>query len=254
MRPLQFAPISGRRRKASDLSQWIAPSLVVHAALIAASGVSLVPHAKGDDRPAHEVIFLAPLLPRNDPAPPAEADDGPGRSSIGWNAAATAAQNAGEAVAAAIGRTHGSGHALAQATRDLASAPAPDSTALGDDHIFQAVDVDREVTREADAVAPVYPEELRLQNVQGAVTVEFVVDTTGRIEAGSLHVIGTTHPLFATAVREAAPSMHFRPAVRSGHLVRQQVIQSFQFVLQQPAAPPDSTLPKRPPSDSTGHA
>jgi TonB family protein len=253
MRPLQFAPISGRRSSVSRVTWWIAPSLAVHALFVAASGVGLVPRAKDDDRPAHEVIFLAPLLPKTPaPAPDADAGGGANALALGWSAIDATAKTVGDAVGAALGPvSRGSGsHTLAQAQRDLAAPDSPDPAAPGDDHIFQAVDVDREVAREADAVAPIYPEELRLKGVSGGVMAEFVVDTTGRVADGSLHIIGATHPLFAAAVREAAIEMHFRPAVRSGRLVKQQVIQNFQFVIRpaaadsEPAPPP--AKPKRP--------
>ena len=245
MRPLQFAPISGRHSSAARLTWWIAPSLGLHALLAIASGVSLLPRDTADDRPAHEVIFLAPLLPRNDPPSDAVRGDGLPGGVLAWHGIDPALQRGvADAVGTSLGAADGAGHALARAVRDLEAPPAPDSTTLvGDDHIFQAVDVDREVERQADAVAPLYPEALRVAGVTGGVTVEFVVDTAGRIEDGSLHVIGTTHPLFAAAVREAIPGMHFRPAVRSGRVVRQQVIQSFQFVLQPPKTGKD-TLPE----------
>ena len=242
MRPLQFAPISGRGISAARLTWWIAPSLGLHALLAIASGISLLPRDKADDRPAHEVIFLAPLLPRNDPPSDAVRGDGLPGGVLAWRGLDPALERGvADAVGTSLGAADGAGHAaLTRAVRDLEAPPAPDSTLVGDDHVFQAVDVDREVERQADAVAPLYPEALRVAGVTGGVTVEIVVDTAGRIETGSLHVIGTTHPLFAAAVREAIPDMHFRPAVRSGRAVRQQVIQSFQFVLQPPKTGKDS--------------
>jgi protein TonB len=244
MRPLEFAPLSGRRSSISRVTWWIAPSLVLHTMLVVATGVPLVSRDKDDDRPAHEVIFLAPLLPRNDPTPDTKAGDGLPGGVLEWTGVdESVTQGVHDAVGTALGTADGRGHALVQAVRDLEAPPTTDSTSrIGDDHIFQAVDVDREVERQADAAAPIYPESLRLTNVTGGVTVEFVVDTTGHIEDGSLHIIGATHPLFAASVREAIPSMRFRPAVRSGRLVRQQVIQSFQFVLQPPRDPKD-TMP-----------
>jgi len=232
MRTLSLAPISGRRRQDAERNAlWLAPSLVVHALLFAATAINLVEGVRADDRMAHEVIFLAPLLPKNEPTPDPLLQQGPGGAPFGWFAlTSTHIDVAGLAIGATTRRTPGLERSVAQ--RDLAAPPVPDATEPGDEHIYQAVDVDREVVREADASAPVYPESLRLNGVQGGVTVEFVVDTTGRLLDGSMHVIGATHPLFAAAVRDAATGMHFRPAIRGGRIVRQQVIQSFQFVLQ----------------------
>ena len=242
MRPLDFAPLSGRRSSISRVTWWIAPSLVLHTMVVVATGVPLFTRESNDDRPAPEVIFLVPMLPRVDPTADTKAGDGLPGGVIGWAGVDAAAQGVHDAVGTAIGTADGRGRALVQAVRDLEAPPVADSARIGDDHIFQAVDVDREVERQADAVAPIYPESLRLTNVQGGVTVEFVVDTTGHLEDGSLHDIGATHPLFAAAVREAIPGMRFHPAIRSGHTVRQQVIQSFQFVLQPPKAAGD-TIP-----------
>jgi protein TonB len=251
MCPLDFAPLSGRRSSISRVTWWIAPSFALHTIMVVASGVPLFTREVNDDRPAHEVIFLAPLLPRVDPTADTKAGDGLPAGVIGWTGIDAAAKGVHDAVGTAIGTADGRGHALVQAVRDLEAPPVADSARIGDDHIFQAVDVDREVERQADAVAPIYPESLRLTNVQGGVTVEFVVDTTGQIAEGSLHIIGSTHPLFAAAVREAIPGMRFHPAIRGGRAVRQQVIQSFQFVLQPPKAAGD-TIPLAPaPGDTT---
>jgi TonB family protein len=229
MRTLSLAPISGRRRSvAGQTLLWAAPSVLAHSLVIAALALPFAPAVT--DRPFNEVIFLAPLLPRQDAQQPADAATGPGGSPLGWTDLTSIATGAGIGLGTAIGS--GIGRGEGNVTGPIVTSDSVSAPAAGDEHVYQAVDVDREVTRESDAVAPVYPEELRIAGVQGAVTVEFVVDTTGRVQNGSFHIIGTTHASFATAVRSAASGMHFRPAVRGGQLVRQQVIQSFQFVLQ----------------------
>lgn len=233
MRTLSLAPISGRRRPAASyMLRWAAPSVFAHALAVAAGVIEFGTQPGADEnRPMHEVIFLAPLLPRQDPHQTGTAATGPGGAPVGWTNLLDVASSAGLVPGAASGRSTGTGEGTTEgpvASEDSTSSVA----APGNENVFQAVDVDREVARDADAAAPIYPEELRLSGVQGAVTVEFVVDTVGLVEKGSLHIIGTTHPMFAVAVRDAAPGMHFRPAVRAGQLVRQQVIQTFQFVLQ----------------------
>src|SRR5438067_3570301 len=156
MRTLQFAPIAGRRGSVSRRTWWIAPSLAVHALFVVASGVSLVPRAKDDNRPAHEVIFLAPMLPKNEPSPVATSDGSGPKFSPGWATLDATAKSAGEAVGTTVGQSNGTTHTLAQAQRDLVEPETPETPAPGDEHVFQAVDVDREVAREADAVAPAY--------------------------------------------------------------------------------------------------
>lgn len=78
---------------------------------------------------------------------------------------------------------------------------------------------------------PRYPEMLRQAGVEGAVEVEFVVDTLGRAEPGSLKILRSDHELFAAAVRAALPAMRFVPAEAGGRRVRQLVRQPFSFAV-----------------------
>ena len=77
-----------------------------------------------------------------------------------------------------------------------------------------------------------YPDMLRSANVEGEVLAQFVVDTTGRFEAGSFKVLKSSHDLFTAAVRSALPNMRFYPAEVGGRKVKQLVQQPFTFSLQ----------------------
>ena len=80
--------------------------------------------------------------------------------------------------------------------------------------------------------APRYPDVLRQAGVEGDVHVQFVVDTLGRVEPGSVRVIDATHDQFAAAVRTALSSRaRFKPAEAGGRKVRQLVEQTFTFRL-----------------------
>jgi periplasmic protein TonB len=80
--------------------------------------------------------------------------------------------------------------------------------------------------------APRYPDMLRQAGVEGDVRAQFVVDTLGRVEPGSLRVLEATHDQFAAAVRTALSSRaRFKPAEAGGHKVRQLVEQTFTFRL-----------------------
>ncbi|HEY0776929.1 MAG TPA: TonB family protein [Gemmatirosa sp.] len=70
---------------------------------------------------------------------------------------------------------------------------------------------------------PVYPPALLAQGVAGEALVEFVVDTTGRVDTASFLVVDATDPRFADAVRDALPAMRFAPARVGGHRRRQAV-------------------------------
>lgn len=78
---------------------------------------------------------------------------------------------------------------------------------------------------------PTYPPALRAAGVSGAVLVQFVVDTDGRVEMGSLKVLRSADSAFTSAVRDALPAMRFVPAQKDGRAVRQLVQQPFQFAL-----------------------
>jgi TonB family protein len=83
-------------------------------------------------------------------------------------------------------------------------------------------------------MGPPYPEELRDDRPDGLVVVRFVIDTLGRVEVPSLHVVEATHPLFAQAVRSALNRLRYVPASRAGRPVRVRMEQRFEFHLAAP--------------------
>ena len=58
--------------------------------------------------------------------------------------------------------------------------------------------------RRPGSTQPRYPDMLRSAGVEGEVLAQFVVDTTGRAEAGSLKVLKSTHDLFIAVGQERA--------------------------------------------------
>ncbi len=104
----------------------------------------------------------------------------------------------------------------------------------GSDSVLTEIQVDFIVARDPASAAPSYPAELLTRNVEGSVQAQYVVDTTGHAEAGSLRILRATHPLFAEAVRNALPDMRFSPARLAGRKVRQLVEQEFTFRIQPP--------------------
>lgn len=91
------------------------------------------------------------------------------------------------------------------------------------------------VERIASALAgngqPRYPATLQRVNLEGEVLVRFVVDTTGRVEVGSITIVQATHPLFADAVRDWLPQTRYAPAEIGRKRVRQLVQQTVGFAL-----------------------
>lgn len=76
---------------------------------------------------------------------------------------------------------------------------------------------------------PVYPPSALRRNIEQAFAVEFVVDTTGRVDAASIMIPPSVPNEFAESVRHALVRWHFRPATLRGLAVRRSVRQPFIF-------------------------
>ncbi len=84
---------------------------------------------------------------------------------------------------------------------------------------------------------PRYPALLNNAGIGGQVKVEFVIDTLGRIEAGSLRVLSSTHELFTASALEALKSWSLRPGRMDGRVVRSRVSVPLIFVHQSGSRP-----------------
>ena len=91
--------------------------------------------------------------------------------------------------------------------------------------------VDKPVAYRQGTPMPHYPAALREQKVEGVVRADFVVDTLGRVETGSIKITKSTNQLFADAVLKALPNMLFVPAESHGRKVKQLVQQPFTFAM-----------------------
>ena len=89
--------------------------------------------------------------------------------------------------------------------------------------------VDKPVAARPGSPTPQYPMELRKQGIDGEVRAEFVVDTSGRVDPGSISLTKSTNELLTDAVLEALPKMLFIPAEIGGRKVKQLVQQPFTF-------------------------
>ena len=67
---------------------------------------------------------------------------------------------------------------------------------------------------------PVYPRAMEGAGVSGQVTLLFVVDTLGRCEPTSLHVVDSSHPAFEQSTLQAVLGTLFRPTRARGNPVR----------------------------------
>ena len=96
---------------------------------------------------------------------------------------------------------------------------------------FLVTQVEKAAAAAPGSAQPVYPPMLEESGIMGRVVAQFVVDTLGHVEPGSLHLLQTDNDLFDVAVKAALPRMRFYPAEVNGHRVRQLVEQAFVFEL-----------------------
>jgi outer membrane biosynthesis protein TonB len=68
--------------------------------------------------------------------------------------------------------------------------------------------------------SPRYPIVLERAGIAGRVVLEYVVDTLGRAEPGSLHAVASTRPEFEAAARASVLNSRYRPARLHGRVVR----------------------------------
>ena len=96
--------------------------------------------------------------------------------------------------------------------------------------VYSADAVDRRAELDTTAALQLnFPPPLFAARVPGLVVAEFVVDSAGRVEDGSVGIVSSTAPLFTDAVRIALASASYVPAIKGGRPVRQLVQQRFQF-------------------------
>jgi periplasmic protein TonB len=89
--------------------------------------------------------------------------------------------------------------------------------------------VDKPILAIPGTATPRYPSMLQSAGVEGDVRAQFVVDTLGRVEQGSIRILDTSHDLFASAVRDALSRARFKAAEAGGRRVRQLAEQAFTF-------------------------
>lgn len=77
-----------------------------------------------------------------------------------------------------------------------------------------------------------YPDMLRRAGIEGQVVLEFVIDSTGRVEPASLKVISASNRAFESPAREVIVRSRFRPGRVRGIAVRVLVQQSITFAIQ----------------------
>ena len=79
---------------------------------------------------------------------------------------------------------------------------------------------------------PRYPEMLRQAGIEGFVLLEFIIDTTGRVEDGSVNVLQSTNRAFEGPARDVIRRSLYRPGRVRGSAVRVLVSQQIGFTIQ----------------------
>ncbi len=223
---------SGTRRRRSFTAAI--PSIALHSALILGA-IHATAHAalRGTEPPRMIPIPLAlPEAPtRRVHANPARNANAPDRGTIEARSMAPLLP----ALSFAIDSREGHAPPIVS-TRDFGNGVSERHGITGDGlasiDVLSAEQVDRQAAPLAGTLAPSYPEALRVSGAQGTVVAQFVVDSTGRVEAGSFRTVGSVNSLFSAAVESALFRARFRPAELKGTPVRQLVQQSFSFELQ----------------------
>lgn len=113
------------------------------------------------------------------------------------------------------------------------SSPATDLEALvARLAVYTAEKVDRPSRLDTTQVLSLaFPPPLYASRTAGLVIAQFVVDTLGHVENGTVGIVSSTAPLFTDAVRVALATATFVPALKDGHPVRQFVQQPFEFAI-----------------------
>lgn len=108
------------------------------------------------------------------------------------------------------------------------SLPLSGAKAGGDEEVFDAARVERAPQLISQPPAR-YPQRLLSEAVEGTVTVQFVVNTRGRVESESVVVLNSSQSAFEAPAMEVVKRSVFRPAQFSGRSVPVRVRQAIKF-------------------------
>ena len=232
----ESGPSRGRRSPAS-----VVVSVVLHAALIAGAVAATV--RDGPAAPSPVVVDTDLIwVPDPPPSPPVERGDRRATGGPGARVDHTSTPVPGPIVPPLPGiewqpdpmPSHGIDDVGDVAGRGRSGGGSGMGTTTGTSGggPYTYAQVELPATMRPGGASPRYPAVLRERGVEGRVVVQFVVDTLGRVEPGSLRVVSSANDLFTAAVRAALPTLRFTPARAGGRTVRQLVELPFEFALE----------------------
>ena len=101
--------------------------------------------------------------------------------------------------------------------------------------VFLAAEVDEtpQAMNEGGACTPKFPPVMQSAGIPGRVVMQFVVNTDGKVDPGSLKVMNSTHKAFEDPAKDALMKCPFKPGRSRGQPVRVLVQQAITFKLSQ---------------------
>lgn len=163
--------------------------------------------------------FLAPITKRTAPPPREERLEFVGLGGMQISSALTQIADGDTRLATSVNSSQAKGE---QTVVQEASTAEPVQA-------YTEVEVDSVAIPDPNGEAPVYPPVLLKLGVEGVVMASFVVDSTGRADVNTFHLLQEADPEFVAAVRNALSRMRYRPAVFGGRKVNQLAEQRFSF-------------------------
>ncbi len=92
----------------------------------------------------------------------------------------------------------------------------------------RVVDVPRRVVSCPPAL---YPMTMQATGYDGVVTLDFVIDTTGRADTASIRLVAADHPAFVTSARSALRRCRFVPGRLAGRPIATRNRMTFTFTV-----------------------
>lgn len=223
-----FSTLLASRVRRQKLTLQLATSMVLHLGIVGAVLQTV-------EEPAEPPVMIDTLIIYDRPAPrrPAEATHPlgtvvPARPTIPEIVHQPLELPAPEIELGKLPRPEVSDFLDSDTDRGTVDAPTGGGTSTGR-LILSANDVD-EPPRLISQVTPRYPPALEAAGIEGGVTLQFVVDTLGSVDHGSIVVINSSNPAFADAAKEAVRSgARYSPGQRNGRAMFTLVKQTFRF-------------------------
>lgn len=216
-------------------------STLVHSAVIV-TVVALTLPGRGNAKPGPDISvdtvrFVRPTPPAPDAPAPARANasspnDAPPRPDVPVIDVPSITPNRIPSIDPSLPTTFDEAILIGRRSRAFGSGASEPGTPVGSaGGVSDVGAVDRAPRLLGRAIEPRYPATLRSAGVEGRVLAEFVVDTLGRAELGTLRFPELASPLFGDAVRDALARYRFVPGEIAGRKVRTRVAVPFEFRL-----------------------